>query len=103
MLWICAVAQRAIGLFGEDPGAIAAAFLQGARKQGHEAGREGALGDQAAEQVGKAKGDEKGVGDRAGTEQRRDQDIAREAENAAEERVATDRGGGAEQGHRRPV
>lgn len=37
----------------------------------------------AAEEVGKAEGDEKGVGDRSGAESRSNQDIAQKAEEAA--------------------
>jgi hypothetical protein len=43
----------------------------------------GALGEQAAEQIGDAKGDEEGVRHRAGAEHRRDQHIADEAEHPA--------------------
>src|SRR6185437_11658178 len=58
---------------------------------------EGALGEQRAEIVGQPEGDEEGVGHRSGTEQRRRQQIAREAEKAADQRQAADRGDATQQ------
>ena len=55
-----------------------------------EGGVERALAEQAAEQVGQLQGDEEGVGDRAGAEHRRDQHVAREAEDAAGHGPAAD-------------
>ena len=45
--------------------------LEGAREHRHEAGVEGALGEQPAQEVGQLEGDEEGVGERPGAEQRR--------------------------------
>ena len=59
-------------LGGEQPG-----------EGGHERGVECTLAEQAAEQVGQLQRDEERIGDRAGTQDRRDQHVAREAQDAA--------------------
>ena len=53
---------------GECARRLAALALQALGEQRHEGGVEGALAEQAAEQVGKTEGDEEGVGHRAGAE-----------------------------------
>ena len=62
-----------------------------ARIGGDERGVERAFGEDRAEMVGQAKGDEKGVGDRAGAQDRRQHDVAEKAGNARKQRIAADR------------
>ena len=77
--------------------------LQLAREQRHEGGREGAFGEQAAEEVGKLERNEEGVRHAARTEHRRQHDVADEADDTAEQREAADGGDGAAETHgRRP-
>jgi len=75
--------------------------FQLAREHGHEGGRKGALGEQAAEQVGQLEGDEKNVGAGAGAQHRGDQDIAQKTQNPADKGEAADGGDGTQKHHRR--
>ena len=52
-------------------------------KERHEGGVERPFGKEAAEHVGQREGHEEGLGHRARAHERRDQDVAKEAENAA--------------------
>ena len=97
------VAMDGKRLPGEFERGAAALVLEPPRKQRHERRRERALGDEAAEQVGDTEGDDEDVGNRPGPEKGRDQDIANEAEDAAEQGIAADRRGGAEERHGRQV
>ena len=80
-----------------------AALGQRPVRQRHKGGAERALGEQAAEQIGQALGDEKSVRHRSRAEHRRGQDIAGEAEDAAHHRQRADGGDRTEQGHTAPV
>src|SRR5262249_55958380 len=71
--------------------------LQLAGELRDEGGVEGALREQAAEQVGEALGDEEGVGRQARTQGMGDQDVANEAEHAARQRIAADGEDGADE------
>ena len=64
--------------------------LQALGKQRHERRIERALAEQAAEQIGKAEGDEERVGHRAAAEDGGDEDIAQKAEHAAQQGEAAD-------------
>ena len=64
--------------------------LESLGEQRHEGGIERALAEQAAKQVGKAEGDEEGVGNRAAAEDGSDEDVAQEAEYAAQQGQAAD-------------
>ena len=70
-------------------------------KQGHEGRVECALAEQPAKQVGEAERDEEGVGDRSAAERGGDQYVAKETEDAADERQAADGREGAVEVHRR--
>ena len=74
--------RRGMGLAREGQRLGAAMVLQLAREQGHEGRREGALGEQAAEEVRQLEGDEEGVGHRARAQHRRQHDVADEAHDA---------------------
>ena len=65
----------------------------------HEGGGEGALGEQAAQEVGELQADEEGVGDRPGAQCRSDQEVAREAGDARERGEAPHRQGRAADAH----
>ena len=78
---------------------VAALALEAAGILGHEGGVEGALREQAAEQVGEALGDEEGVGRQPGAEGVGDEDVADEAEHPARQRVAADGEDGGEEIH----
>ena len=84
-------------LLGKGLGRRAPLPLQGPREHGHEAGIEGALGEQPAQEVRQLEGDEEGVRERAGAEQPRDQDVPDEAQEARDERERSDRGDRADQ------
>jgi hypothetical protein len=73
--------------------------LQLAREQGHEGRREGALGEQAAEEVRQLEGDEEGVGHSTRAQHRRQHDIADETHDPAQQREAADGGDGAAEAH----
>ena len=62
-----------------------------ARIGGNERGVERAFGEDGAEVVGQAKGDEKGVSNRAGAQERRQHNVAEKAGNARKQRIAADR------------
>jgi hypothetical protein len=82
---------------------VFAAFLRDhAGEQRHEGGAEGAFGEQRAEQVRQAEGDEEGVAGGAGAERRRGEDFPNEAQHAADHGVAADGRDAAEQGHANP-
>ena len=66
---------------------------------GHEGRREGALGEQAAEEVRQLEGDEEGVGHGARAQHRRQHDVADEAHEPAQQREAADGGDGAAEAH----
>ncbi len=57
--------------------AFIARSARAAPRMGTKACENGALGEQAAQQVGDAEGDPESVGERAGAEGARDEDIAR--------------------------
>src|SRR5439155_4249471 len=67
----------------------------------HEGLREGALGEQAPQQVRDAEGDEERVGGEARAEGARDEKIAHIAQDAADERQARYRKQGAQEVHAR--
>src|SRR5437879_11913413 len=67
----------------------------------HESLREGALGEEAPQQVRDAEGDEEGVGGQAGAEGAGDDEVAQVAQDAADEGQAADRGQGAQEVHAR--
>jgi hypothetical protein len=91
--------QRGLGLSRENHRLGPTAALQFAREQRHEGGREGALGEQAAEEVGKLEGDEEGVRHGARAQHRRQHDVAHEAHNATEQRESADRRNGPRETH----
>ena len=71
-------------MFGEGARGGLPALLQTAGEERHEGGIEGALGEQAPEQVGQAEGDEERVRHRPGPDRRRDQNIAHKTQHAAD-------------------
>ena len=73
---------------GEALGVLAGLDLLGEHR--HEGEVEGALGEEAAEHVGQGEGDQEGLRHRAGAEEGGHQDVAREAEHAAEHRPGAD-------------
>ena len=76
--------QSGKGLLGEGAGPLLSALaVKALGEQRNEGGVEGAFGEQAAEQIGDAEGDEEGVGDRPGAQHRGDQHVADETEHAA--------------------
>ena len=77
---------------GEELGRVDAGLLERARIGGHEGRGEGALGEDGAEMVGQAEGDEEGVGQGAGAEHRRHDHVADEAGDAGDERPPADGG-----------
>ena len=79
-------------------GIVAAARLV-LGQDGHEGLGEGALGEQAAQQVGQLEGDEKGIGGDPGAEGAGDDGIAHEAENARDQGHAAYGGEGFKQVH----
>ena len=91
--------QGGMGLAGEGDRLGAAMVLQLAREQRHEGRREGAFGEQAAEEVRQLESDEEGVGHRARAQHRRQHDVADEARDAAQQREAADGGDGAAEAH----
>jgi hypothetical protein len=76
---------------------------EGARKHRHESLGKGALGEQRAEQVGQAQGDEERIAERAGAEHRRGEYLARKAKHAADHGIATNSDRGPKQAHGRGV
>ena len=91
--------QQAEGRVGEGEGIGAPTPLHQAGEDRHEARVEGALGEQAAEEVRQLEGDEKGIGDRPRAQHGRHQDVADQAEHAARHGVATDRRGESSERH----
>ena len=87
----------------EDQRGIAALALQLAREQRHEGGGEGAFREQAAEQVGQLERHDERVGDRPRAQHRRQDDVAHEADDAAQQREAADGGDGAAEAHGRSI
>ncbi len=81
--------------FGELACGLAALAFQAPGKQRHEGRVEGTLAEQAAEKIGESKGDEESVGHRAGSQRRRDQDVAGKTQDAADHGQAADGGKGA--------
>ena len=77
---------------GEEFGRVDASLLEDARIGRHEGGGEGALGEDGAEMVGQAEGDEEGVGHGACAEHRGHDHVADEARDAGDERLPTDGG-----------
>jgi hypothetical protein len=75
----------------KDARRVRPAALTDARIGGHEGGVERPLGENGAEMVGQAQGDEEGIGDRAGAEDRRQHDVAQEAGDARDQGQAADR------------
>ena len=71
---------------------VAIVTFQFTREQRHEGGGEGPFGEQAAEQIGQAEGDDESVGDHARAQEVGDQHVADEAEHTAEQRVSADGG-----------
>ena len=88
-----------MGLAGEGQRFGAAMVLQLAREQRHEGRREGAFGEQAAEEVRQLESDEEGIGHRARAQHRRQHDVADETHEAAQQREAADGGDGAAEAH----
>ena len=77
-------------LLGEPARRFAALALEPLGEQRHECRVERALAEQAAEQIGKAEGDEEGVGHRAAAEDGSNEDVAHKAEHAAQQGQAAD-------------
>ena len=77
---------------GETEGGLLALALMGAGEERHEGRGEGAFGEEAAEEIGQALGDEEGIGDRPGAERGGDEHVADEAEDAAGRGGAADGG-----------
>ena len=69
------------------------------REQRHEGRVEGALGEQAAEEIGELECDEEGVSDQPRADDVGDQHVAREAEHTADHGPAADRRDGSEKRH----
>ena len=92
--------QDAGDVIDQAEGFHVAALVLVFAEDGHEGLREGALGEQPAQQVGQLEGDEEGVGRQSGAERAGDDEVAHEAEDAREQRHAADRGEGAKQIHR---
>ena len=86
-------------LLREGAGGFLALALQPLGEQGHERRVEGALAKQPAEQIGKAERHEEGVGHGTGAQHGSNQNIADEAEHAAEHGQAADGGEGAVKPH----
>ena len=86
-------------ILGEDKGGGLAARGDGPGEERDKGGAEGAFGEQAAEQVGQALGDEKRVRHGPRAEQRGRQDVADKAQDPADERVGPDRGDRTQQRH----
>jgi hypothetical protein len=81
------------------PGRVVAVGGAGARQRRHERLGEGALAEQAAQQVGDAKGDVERVERGAGAEHRRDDDVAHQAGDPRRQREERNRRRRAEQVH----
>ena len=84
--------QRRGDLVGEAPRRRLAVLLERAGIGRHEGGVEGAFGENGAEMVGQAEGDEEGVGDGAGAENGGHDHVADEAREARDERQPADGG-----------
>ncbi len=67
-------------------------FMHAPREEGNEGRIEGPFGEQPAEHVGHAEGDEEGVGHEGGAEHGGDQHVAHEAEHAAQDGHRADGG-----------
>ncbi len=91
--------QRRLRLARELQRRRPAAIVQRAGEQRHEGLVEGALGEQAAEEVGQLERDEEGVGHRPGAGDGGDHHVAGEAGDAAQQGEAADRGDGAGEAH----
>ncbi len=72
-------------------GALGPALLADAGIGRHEGGVEGAFGEDGAEMIGQAEGDEKGVGRRPGAEDRGQHDVADKAGDPRQQRQPADR------------
>ena len=77
---------------GEELGRVDASLLEDTRIGRHEGGGEGALGEDGAEMVGQAEGDEEGVGHGACAQHRGHDHVADEARDAGDERPPADGG-----------
>jgi hypothetical protein len=75
--------QHGKDLFGEAARRLLALAFQAPGEQRHEGGVEGALAEQAPEQVGKAERHHEGVGDRPGAQHRGHEHVAHESEHPA--------------------
>ena len=93
--------KNAEGSLGERLGRLDPIRFDTAREHRHEGHRERALGEQAAEQVGELKGDEKDIGAGAGAEHGGNQDIAQEAQDPADQGKAANGGDGTQKHHGR--
>jgi hypothetical protein len=91
--------QQGCGAVDERPGVLGAHAVLVLGQDGDERLGEGPFREQAAQQVGQAKSDEKGVGRQSGAESARDDEVAREAEHAAHHRQAAHRGQDAQEVH----
>ena len=87
MAMSAAAMRSAKSLAGVDAG-----LLERARIGRHEGRGEGALGEDGAEMVGQAEGDEEGVGHRACAKHRGHDHVADEARDAGDERPPADGG-----------
>ena len=76
---------------GEDQRGVLPALGRDLGEARHEGGGEGALGEDGAELVGNAEGDEEGIRQRPGAEDRGEHQVAHEAEQAADEGDRRDR------------
>ena len=94
--------ERGERFFGETARLGDAVGLMDLGEERHEGRGEGAFGEEAAEEIGKALGDEEGLGDRPGAERGGDEHVADEAENAARRRRPADGGEVLQEGHRVP-
>ena len=84
--------ERGRDLIGEELGGAEPRLLEGTGIGRHEGRGERALGENGAEVVGKAEGDEKGVGDRACPEDRRHDHVTDKAGKARDQRQTADGG-----------
>ena len=83
----------------EMPGGVGAVFGQDTGEVGNEGGRERPFGEQPPEEIGQLERNEERIRHRPRAEQRGNQDVADEAENAAGQGVAADCGDRAQQSH----
>ena len=86
-------------MLGEETGGTLASLLEPPGEERHEGRVEGALGKQAAEEIGQALGDEEGIGHLARAQDARDQHVADKAQHPARHGVAADRGDRANHRH----